>query len=315
MLYFTKTRLAIAAGTLSLGLAAAQPASAGLFDWLFGSDDYTETQYPVVLVHGFSGFDEVFGFIEYFNGVPGALADSGAEVFVAQVSAANSTEIRGEQLLAQIEEIIATTGAEKVNMIGHSHGSPTSRYVAGVRPDLVASVSSVGGVNWGSVLADDMVENEYGSGVGDWLFGILDLTSGGGGLPQDTEAAIHSLSTAATVAFNETFPGGVPSTYCGDDGAHEANGVRYYSWGGNVVETNSWDASDWLLAETGAAFDEPNDGLVSACSQKLGKVISVEYQHNHLDQINQVFGLLARNAADPVELYRQHANRLKNAGL
>ncbi len=70
MSYITKTRLAVAAGTLSLGLAAAQPASAGLFDWLFGSDDYTETRYPIVLVHGFSGFDEVFGFIEYFNGVP-----------------------------------------------------------------------------------------------------------------------------------------------------------------------------------------------------------------------------------------------------
>ncbi|TBW57632.1 triacylglycerol lipase [Marinobacter halodurans] len=314
MPYITKVRTAVAATALSLGLAVAQPASAGLFDSLFGNDDYTKTQYPIVLVHGFAGFDELFGFVEYFNGIPDALADGGADVYVVQMSASNSTEVRGEQLLAQVEEIVAATGAEKVNLIGHSHGGPTSRYVAGVRPDLVASVSTVGGVNWGSVLADQMVEDDTFSSAGDYLFELLDMASGGG-LPQDTDAALNSLTTDYAVAFNKTFPGGVPSTYCGDDGAHEANGVRYYSWGGNVVETNSWDPSDWLLAETGAAFGEPNDGLVSACSQKLGQVISVEYHHNHLDEINQVFGLTARNVADPVELYRQQANRLKQAGL
>jgi pimeloyl-ACP methyl ester carboxylesterase len=32
----------------------------------------------------------------------------------------NSTEVRGEQLAQQVEEIIAITGKPKVNLIGHS---------------------------------------------------------------------------------------------------------------------------------------------------------------------------------------------------
>ena len=53
---------------------------------------------------------------------------------MAQVSATQSSELRGEQLLRQVQQVIAITGAEKVNLIGHSHGGPTIRYVASVAP-------------------------------------------------------------------------------------------------------------------------------------------------------------------------------------
>lgn len=301
----TKT-LATTCGVICLGLAGIQSAHAG----------YTETQYPVVLVHGLAGFDDIQGAVEYFNGIPAALEDGGAEVFVTQISAANSSELRGEQLLAQVEDIVAATGAEKVNLIGHSHGAPTARYVAGVSPDLVASVSTVGGVNWGSAVAD--VINDSGidvNGLGDALFSLIDLVSSGGGLPQSTESALASLTTAGSVAFNQNFPDGVPSSYCGNDGAREANGVRYYSWGGNRTITNVFDPSDYLLAVTSAAFDEPNDGLVSACSQKLGQVLNVGYRMNHLDEVNQLLGLKAVFGPNPVDLFRQQANRLKRTGL
>ncbi|MEP3591000.1 MAG: triacylglycerol lipase [Marinobacter sp.] len=308
-------KLAVLAGALAIGLSS-QSASAGWFDWLFGksADTYTQTEHPIVLVHGLSGFNKLLGFVEYFNGIPEALTESGAEVFVPQVSAANSSEVRGEQLLAQIEEYIAVTGAEKVHLIGHSHGGPTIRYVAGVRPDLVASVSSVGGVNWGTPVAD-LANNGALDGLGNFFFGLIDTFSGGGGLPQDTGAAIASLSTDGSLAFNAQFPAGLPSTYCGNDGAEVVDGVRYYSWGGNKVWTNVLDASDALLLTLRPAFDEPTDGLVPACSMKVGRVLGVDYAHNHLDQVNQLFGLVGRNAADPVQLYRQQANRLKNLGL
>eukprot|EP01034_Spumella_vulgaris_P001959 gene1959-2559_t len=113
----------------------------------------TQTRYPIVLVHGLFGFDSALG-VDYFYGIPDALRQGGAKVYVAQVSAANSTEVRGEQLLAQVKTILALTGAPKVNLVGHSHGGPTTRYVAGVAPQLVASVTSIGGVNRGSRVAD-----------------------------------------------------------------------------------------------------------------------------------------------------------------
>jgi hypothetical protein len=83
--------------------------------------------------------------LDYFYGIPDALRQGdGAKVFVAQVSAANSTEVRGEQLLAQVKTILAVTGASKVNLVGHSHGGPTTRYVAGVAPQP----GGVGHLDW-----------------------------------------------------------------------------------------------------------------------------------------------------------------------
>lgn len=112
--------------------------------------DAAATKYPVVLVHGFMDFDDAFG-LDYFYGIPQALRNQGVQVFVARVSPSNSSEVRGEQLRLYVQSVLAYTGAQKVNLIGHSHGGPTARYVASVSPEMVATVTSVCGVNWGSV--------------------------------------------------------------------------------------------------------------------------------------------------------------------
>jgi triacylglycerol lipase len=288
---------------------AALPAPA----WALG---YTETRYPIVLVHGLFGFDNI-GFAEYFYGVPSALRSGGATVFVTSVSAANSTELRGEQLLAQVRQILAATGAAKVNLIGHSHGGPTARYVASVRPDLVASVSSVGGVNKGSVVADiaigaaPNVTYELANAVA----GFISFLSGSPTLPQDARAANVSLSTAGTAAFNSRYPEGVPATACGE-GAYQTRGVYYFSWSGARSYTNVLDPLDPVLALTALAFGgDKNDGLVSSCSSHLGRVIRDDYALNHGDEINQMIGLGNLFETSPVTLFRQQANRLQGLGL
>src|SRR5690606_25961709 len=89
-----------------------------LLAWLAGAahaDDYTETRYPIVLVHGLFGFDTAAG-VDYWYRIPEELRRSGAEVYVAQVAAAQDTEVRGEQLARQVEDILAISGAEKVNL-------------------------------------------------------------------------------------------------------------------------------------------------------------------------------------------------------
>lgn len=281
---------------------------------------YTQTRYPIVLVHGLFGFDSALG-VDYFYGIPEALRRDGAKVYVAQVSAANSTEVRGEQLLAQVKNILAITGAPKVNLIGHSHGGPTTRYVAGVAPQLVASVTSVGGVNRGSRVADIMrgvapagsVSESVASAAAKALVTLINLTSGGSSLPQMPTAALDSLTTAGSAKFNQRFPAGVPTSGCGN-GAELVNGVRYYSWTGTKTLTNLLDVSDAPLAVLGLVFGEANDGLVSACSSRLGKHLG-DYSQNHLDEVNQVLGLRDWFATDPVTVYRQQANRLKNLGL
>jgi len=113
------------------------------------------TRYPLVLVPGMLGFVRVLLYPYWFGIVP-ALRKGGAQVFPVQVSPLHSNEVRGEQLLAIIEDICQRTGADKVNLIGHSQGALNARYAAAKRPGRVASVTSVAGPNHGSELADHL---------------------------------------------------------------------------------------------------------------------------------------------------------------
>jgi triacylglycerol lipase len=300
-----------------LGILPAATADA----WCFWNCNTAKTKYPIVLAHGMAGFDELFGVYEYWYGIPGALRDKGATVFVTEVSQFNSTEVRGEQLIDQIETITAITGKPRVNLIGHSHGGLDVRYVAAVRPDLVASVTSVGTPHKGADLADYLADNLEGGSFAEGVLAyfanslgtVLGLLTGSSN-PQDAIAALGSLSSAGTATFNASYPQGVPGSACGE-GAAVVNGIRYYSWGGTGVLTNVLDISDAALGLTSLFYGEANDGLVGRCSSHLGDVIRDNYYQNHLDEVNQVLGLVSIFESNPVTLFKNHANRLKNLGL
>jgi len=282
---------------------------------------YTQTKYPIVLVHGFLGWGSI-GPYDYWFGISDALRRDGAQVYVAQVSAANSTEVRGEQLLTYVKQVMAATGAPKVNLVGHSHGGPTVRYVASVAPNLVASVTSVGGVNKGAPVADilrgavapgsfsEAVLGSIVNGVG----GTIAFLSGDKNAQVST-AALDSMTTAGAAKFNAAHPEGVPTSACGE-GAYQARGVYYFSWSGAKPFTNLLDPLDASLGLLSLAFlGQKNDGLVGSCSSHLGRVIRDDYGMNHLDEVNQVAGLVNLFETNPVTLYRQHANRLREMGL
>jgi triacylglycerol lipase len=299
-----------------LGIAARPADALCLFDC-----SYTKTKYPIVLEHGLAGFDQLFGVYEYWFLIPEALRDGGATVFVTTVSQFNSTEARGEQLIDQIEQIVAITGKPKVNLIGHSHGGLDVRYVAAVRPDLVASVSTVATPHKGAELADFLRANVQNGSFGESVLAyfanslgtVLGLLTGHSN-PQDAIAALDSLTSAGLAQFNAQYPQGVPTTACGN-GAATVNGIRYYSWSGTGVLTNALDVSDPALGLSSFFYHEANDGLVGRCSSHLGSVIRDNYFQNHLDEVNQILGLVSIFETNPRELFRTHANRLKNAGL
>ena len=282
---------------------------------------YTQTRYPIVLVHGFLGWGSI-GPYDYWFGISDALRRDGAQVYVAQVSAANSTEVRGEQLLTYVKQVMAATGATKVNLVGHSHGGPTVRYVASVAPNLVASVTSVGGVNKGAPVADilrgavapgsfsEAVLGSIVNGVGSTIAFLS-----GDKNAQVSKAALDSMTTAGAAKFNAAHPEGVPTSACGE-GAYQARGVYYFSWSGAQPFTHMLDPLDAPLSLLSLAFlGQKNDGLVGSCSSHLGRVIRDDYGMNHLDEVNQVAGLVNLFETNPVTLYRQHANRLREMGL
>lgn len=284
--------------------------------------NYTKTRYPIVLVHGLLGFDSLFGVYDYWYGVPSDLRAGGAKVFIGSVSASNYSEVRGEQLIRDLLNLRAVYGYQKFNLIGHSHGGPTARYVASVRPDLVASVTSVGAPHTGSKVADALATTlPAGSPLRPLVAGFVDALSSvigflsGNSDPQYALGALASLSSSGSAAFNARHPQGMPNSSCGQ-GASSVNGVRYYSWGGTSVLTNVFDASDVMMGAGALFFGfEQNDGLVGKCSSHLGVVLRDNYGWNHLDEVNQIFGLRGLFVSNPVSVIRTQANRLKSAGL
>ncbi len=305
-------------------------AHALLEDFTPQDGEYTAARHPFVLVHGMFGWNTMQNGMEYWHEIPAALEDGGATVYVVQVTGLESSEARGEELLRQIEEIQAADGVEKFHLIGHSHGGPTSRYVAAVRPDLVASVTTIGSPHFGSPVADlvlSLPEDPPVNSVGFLVMeAVAALVNGFSTTPtedgQDARASLVSLSTEGSAQFNATYPWGVPSEPCGDDAepfvewedpdTGDSGKIYFYSWTGIQPLTNPLDPSDAALAAASLSFNgEPNDGLVGQCSAYFGVMLGDSYGMNHLDEVNLLYGLHNLLEQDPVEILRVHANRIK----
>jgi triacylglycerol lipase len=287
-----------------------------------GGDDPTPPQYPFVLAHGFLGAETYVELLDYWFGIPAAMEDEGAEVFVTQVSAINDSYTRGAQLQAQVENIIAQTGAAKVHLIGHSQGGLDVRYVAGMRPDLVASVTAIATPHKGAGAAEFLADGIEDDGsflstlinfFGGLLVPVVELL-GGSADPLDARSALLMLSPQGVAAFNTTFPDGLPAG-C-HPGASVVSGIRYYSWTGAVTTTNILDITDPLMGIAGLFYLlEPNDGLVTVCSAQFGDVIADDLIMNHLDEINQILGIGSLFEVDPRTLFSDHVRRLADLGL
>ncbi len=317
--------------TLSLVLTAPLALATGCSQWWLSGGGYTDTRHPFLLVHGITGFDTLGGLIGYFHTIPMNLCRSGADVVVAAVSPFNDSEQRGQSLATDINNNVYGSAA-RFNIIAHSQGSPTVRaaitFDAAMNPvgkGRIASLTSVDGVNKGSKTAD-MIRGiiPVGSGIEGGAaalanaFGTVIGWLSGNSSSQNAVAALETLTSVGTADLNSRHPYGVASGYCTNDRASSVtvrgNSIKLYSWAGRSVVTNVLDVLDPFLLTTSLAFaGEENDGLVAVCSQKLGNYLGA-YDANHVDAINHVLGVRAL-WHDPVTVYRQHANRLKNAGL
>jgi triacylglycerol lipase len=292
-------------------------------------DDSANTQYPILLVHGLFGFDRI-GSHQYFNGIKEALNYRGASVYIPFISATNGNEERGAQLLKQILALRKQTGAQRVNLIGHSQGALTARYVAAIAPETVASVTSVSGPNHGSELADRLRQafapGKFGETVAAGLTTafstFLSNLSGHPHLSQHALNALNALTTEGVAAFNLKYPQGLPETW-GAMGPEQVDDVFYYSWSGIIKGSRLSESLNLLdplhnaCRVFGSFFTretKENDGMVGRFSSHLGHVIRSDYPLDHLDTINQM-ARLSRKTVNPVELYVEHAKLLKNKGL
>jgi triacylglycerol lipase len=313
----------------TMTVTTAVPAQAGWFKRIFNNYyTFTETKHPIVLVPGIFAFDTIAG-IDYWYQIPQTIEKQGGKVFIPKINAFESSVSRGEHLIAQLDEIRAASGGKytKFNLIGHSQGGVTSRYVMTVRPDLVASVTSMSTPHTGSPVAEflttvapeDSVNGKMFAAVGDAAGNLVNILSDNAASKSDLYAMLGEFNVVGAAAFNERFPLGVPTQECGEGPRNvtvDGHKIELFSWGGGKNITTGIDLSDLLFATTGLVFEgEPNDGITGTCSNHFGRVLRDNYIMNHIDINNHVLGLVSLFETNPKTVFKNHANRLKKLGL
>lgn len=284
--------------------------------------------YPIILVHGFFGFESI-GPFTYFHNVKGALEKDGHDVHIAVLDPFNSSYVRGPQLATFVDEVLAQTGAAKVNMIAHSQGGLDARYVASLAPQKVGAIFTVATPHLGDELADIMLGRLPGFSKD--LLKAFAAALGRpfyGDIAQDTDlkASMEFLATDSVKAFNAKHP--------------DQPQVRYYSVGGRsglalaedtclaplappfITQWNKdRDPVDLLLVPTWTVLagsvlsPEANDGIVHTASTKWGTWLGC-IPADHFDQIGQLAGDKPGigNSFDHVAFYRHVADYLVKQG-
>ncbi len=313
---------------------------------------FCETDYPIILVPGVLGFDSVFGVIDYYYGIADSLEKDGAIVYTVALTGLSGTEQRGKQLLEFMDKLIDDHPEyTKFNVIGHSHGATTARYAMYDSPELFASLTSIAGPHQGTPFADylnekipDPLTTIALAGAELLLGDFVALISGNfehiG--TQDAKALVDTFTRDGIENFNFDYPcAGVPKgatkgSYGDDadtvDGEFYGNGtgkipapgehsIRFYSWTGNIGQKSvTWlDPIDISMVLTnsflrGYGYKGDADAFVPVSSSHFGEVVKDNYNWNHVDEVNHSMGFVNPFSANPVAVFRIHAQKLQKAG-
>lgn len=112
-----------------------------------------KTKYPIMLVHGI-GFRNSKS-IGYWGRIPQALESQGATVFCSKQDGWGTIETNGSYLTDEIDQILAETGSERINLIAHSKGGIDSRYLLSLpEPNRIASITTISTPHHGSKSMD-----------------------------------------------------------------------------------------------------------------------------------------------------------------
>ncbi len=253
-----------------------------------GSSYVADTKYPIVMAHGMGASAEILGIVDYWWGIPDALRDEGATVFLTSVNGMDSTRNKAQAFRTQFLQIKAVTGAAKLNIIGHSHGTIYTRDAItnlGLASS-VASHSSIAGPHRGSAIADvvvGIVPNSLEWLVGDTLDFVYAYLFGDTN-PDSLQNAYDLTRPYMINTFNPNTP--------------NVSGVYYQSHAAKI-KTMAVNARNWYFIATWPILlyhEGANDGLVSVNSAKWGNFRGVEDASwysagcDHLNIVDQLFG-------------------------
>ncbi|WP_411821824.1 esterase/lipase family protein [Leptospira sp. 'Mane'] len=228
--------------------------------------------YPIVLSHGLFGWGDnsggVISIINYWGGMDTYLRDQGATVFAPSKSAANSNEVRGQQLKTLILNYAAANNyTGKFHILGHSQGGLDSRYAVSNLglSSRVSTLTTLNTPHYGSPIAD-IVKSVLPGWIQPFVAVVIETLVKvvyGGTNQQNALAALASLSKEGLVTFNSATPNN--------------SGVKYFSYGSSITIPDLIQhplmgilhpacAAGGLFQGQGLT----NDGLVPLTSQKWG---------------------------------------------
>ena len=262
------------------------------------------TKYPILLVHGVFFRDSKY--FNYWGRIPKELELNGAKIYYGNHQSASSVTDSAAELSATIENIVKTTGCEKINIIAHSKGGLDCRYALNKlgADKYVASLTTINTPHRGCGFADYLlnkvspdVKNSVAEKYNNTLRNFGDKNP-------DFLAAVSCLTKEYCTKFNQNIKDS-PNVYYSSVGSklnHSANGKFPLNF-------------SYLLVKH---FDGNNDGLVSEKSFSWGsdyRFITVKGKRgvSHGDMID----LNRENIYefDVREFYVQLVSRLKKMGF
>ncbi|QRN97839.1 acetyltransferase [Archangium violaceum] len=287
--------LALCAG--ALGLAPAAHAGAA------------KTTYPVVFAHGMAGFDNILGY-DYWGDDYGMFVgdtcslfetpcnediDGGQKTFVGQVQPFQTSEARGLDLANDIEGYMASSGATRVNLIGHSQGGLDARKAAKVLYTrkgytVVSVLVSVSSPHRGSPVAKYILDLKPGvtsviAALAE-IYGDIVYGSGNDGYAAAKQLVYNDYSatdgaTTGARAFNVNNPidSRYASRYVSLITAQNGSSVNpalylvsefFYDIDGDGYCVDDCDNDGAAGKGDGYANEADDDGLVGINSQQMG---------------------------------------------
>ncbi len=189
-------------------------------------------RYPLVLVNGV----DVSPLFRWSDRIVETLRDEGHSVHLATLPPYSSVLTRTTRLRARVEEVLAETGADRVNLVCHSFGGLDCRYLVspgglalelgqapGTFASMVGSVTTVSTAHHGTPVADAALgllpgvsERDASEALARWIGEWF----GPGAIAEDDElrASLAALSEANAPTFNAAVV--------------DSPDVFYQSWGG-----------------------------------------------------------------------------------
>ena len=287
--------------------------------------------WPVILVHGFSGFNRL-GPLEYYFRVIDTLASEGEhEIFAPALPPYNSVEERAPYLGLAIDNVLRDTSAAKVHLIAHSQGGLDARFAISVLgyDDRVATLTTIATPHRGSPLCDYALALPEDSLdpvalLLAWLIGAVDdpaaAPGGDSDWRSDMDASARSLSTAAVAAYNAAHPDSPRVPIFSIAGVSNMQRAREICSASEWGALSRFDLVDPLLVPSAAVlsgwnpFDRtPNDGIVPTASMVWGTFVGC-IPADHFDEVGQIADYFPDlvSGFDHLDLYLTLVARLRD---